>query len=451
MMLVWKLSIALALTYLTIVAAVAIVAALRAGGRREEASEEHDALAVSRFTIPVSIVVPIATGTTAIHRTLTALLDLNYPEFEVIAVADGVPPAMLDELAREWQLEAREFFYRKIINTAEVRRIYRSGRDPRLMVIDKTADSSASTRATADKHHDALNCGVNVARYRYFMPVESGIDFDRDALLRIMRSALRDPASVIGASNHVEHGTVAKGNRARMIALFQRLASARSLMDSRLAWRHLSAGAGPTGSVIVWRRDAVIKAHGFSADAADPDVDLMFRLQTSGADSGAGGRFHRGVEVFGRVGSQPVRSTMAVSGRRQHAALQIVGAILQGRAGGLGLKTLMSFIESEIVTPVAQLWIVLATLVGASAGWFSWTSVFLAIALLAFGNAAVSTAALLLRGSSAGAPEEPELQRLVIAGPFEFVFYRPMLAAARVAAAISFVFVGDALLGRPIK
>jgi hypothetical protein len=139
------------------------------------------------------------------------------------------------------------------------------------------------------------------------------------------------------------------------------------------------------------------------------------------------------------VGSQPVRSAMAVSGRRQHAALQIAAAILQGRAGGLGLKTLASFIESEIVTPLAQLWIVLATIVGASAGWFAWTSVFLAVALLAFGNAAVSTAALLLRGSSAGSPEEPELQRLVIAGPFEFVFYRPILAAARLAAAIAFV------------
>jgi hypothetical protein len=432
-------SIALALAYLAIVATIAIVAALRAGGRREEPSEEHDGLAVSRFTIPVSIIVPVANGTTAIHRTLTALLDLNYPEFEVIAVTDGAPQALLDELAREWQLEAREFFYRKIINTAEVRRIYRSGRDPRLMVIDKNAASSASARGAADRQSDALNCGVNVARYRYFMPVEPGIDFDRDALLRIMRSALRDPASVIGASNHVERGTVANGNRARMIALFQRLASARSLMDSRLAWRHLSTGSGPTGSVIVWRRDSVIKARGFSADAADPDIDLMFRLQTSGAESGSGGRFDRGVDVFGRVGSQSVRSAMAVSGRRQHAAMQIVGAILQARAGGLGVKTLTYFLESEILTPLAQLWIVLATIVGAGAGWFPWTSVFLAIALLAFGNAAISTAALLLRGSSPGAPEEPELQRLVIAGPFEFVFYRPMLAAARVAAAISFV------------
>jgi hypothetical protein len=432
-----RVSIVIAVAYLAMVATLAIVAALRAGGRREGTSEEQDALAVSRFTIPVSIIVPISNGTAAISQTLTSLLELNYPEFEVIAVADGARQAVLDELAREWQLEAREFFYRKIIDTSEVRRIYRSGRDPRLMVIDKTAAGSPSARATADKYSDALNCGANVARYRYFMPVEPGIAFDRDALLRVMTSALRDPASVVGASNHVERGTVLDGTRARMTALFQRLASARSLMDSRLAWRHLSAGLGPTGAVIVWRRDSVIKAHGFSSAAADPDVDLMFRLQTSGVDGG--GRFDRGVDVFGRVGSQPVRGALVMSGRRQRAALEILRLMLKGRARGLGLKTLAYFIESEIVTPLAQLWIVLAAVIGAGAGWFSWTSVFLAVALLAFGNAAVSTAALLLRGSSAGAPEEPELKRLVVAGPFEFVFYRPILAAARVAAVFSFV------------
>ena len=99
-------------------------------------------------------------------------------------VTDGAPKSLVDELARDWQLEAREFFYRKSIETSEVRRIYRSGRDPRLMVIDKAAAG----------YSDALNCGVNVARYRYVMSVAPDVNFDRDALLRVMTAALRDPA-----------------------------------------------------------------------------------------------------------------------------------------------------------------------------------------------------------------------------------------------------------------
>src|SRR4029077_1766797 len=110
---------------------------------------------------------------------------------------------------------------------------YRSGRDPRLMVIDKAGAG----------YSDALNCGVNVARYRYFMPVAPDVTFDRDALLRLMTAALRDPANVVGASNHVERGAASVGTDLgapfALSALFQRLASARSLMDSRLAWRQL--------------------------------------------------------------------------------------------------------------------------------------------------------------------------------------------------------------------
>ena len=66
------------------------------------------------------------------------------------------------------------------------------------MVIDKAAAG----------YSDALNCGVNVARYRYVMSVDPEVTFDRDALLRVMTAALRDPANVVGASNHVERGAV---------------------------------------------------------------------------------------------------------------------------------------------------------------------------------------------------------------------------------------------------
>jgi hypothetical protein len=290
------------------------------------------------------------------------------------------------------------------------------------------------------------------------MSVSPEVVFDSDALLRVMAAALRDPANVVGASNHVERGAgadspftslvderaIAKdeqgGVLVRVAALFQRLASARSLMDSRLAWRHLGAGLGPSGAVVVWRRDAVIKLRGFSATAADADLDMMFRLQTTDAEGR--GRFDRGVDVFGRVGSQPLRGALRMAGRRQLAALQILGVCLRGGARALEPKTLAYFIASEVVTPFAQAWIVLATIIGFSAGWFPWTAAVLVLVLMSFGNAAVTAAALLLRGASPGAPDESELRRLLVAGPLEFVLYRPALAVARLGAAMSFVSDG---------
>lgn len=419
-------SLWLALAYLTAVSLAAIVAALREGGRRDDAATSHDAVSVSRFTIPVSIVVPVTGQGPDLPRTISALLQLNYPAFEVIVVADGADPSHFDGLAGEWRLGAREFFYRRTLPTADVRRIYRSDVDARLMVIDKAKGG----------YSDALNCGVNVARYRYVMSlppeIAAGVEFDADALLRVMTAALHDPAHVVGASSHVEQGVESDGSSA---AVFQRLASLRSLMKTRLAWRHLRQGLGPEGAVAVWRRDAVLKMQGFSRTAADPDLDLMFRVQAAEPDGGA--RFVRSGDVFGRVESRPIRCALAAAGRRQRGAFQIVGRALGGHARRLDRATLVHFVESELFTPAMQGWLVAGSLAGAAAGWFPWSTPLVAILLLSFGSAAVSAAALLLRGFAPGAPSEPELRRLLLASPLEPVLYRPLLAIARLGAVLA--------------
>jgi len=53
-------SIVASIAYLGAMAASAVVFAVRRGGRREDPVDDHDAVSASRFTIPVSLVVPIA-------------------------------------------------------------------------------------------------------------------------------------------------------------------------------------------------------------------------------------------------------------------------------------------------------------------------------------------------------------------------------------------------------
>jgi hypothetical protein len=414
-------SICIAVTYLSAIAIVAIVAAVRAGGRREDALAPSDAVSVSRFTIPVSVIVPVTGDTTNVSRSIAALLRLNYPAFEVIVVADGVGASSFEALAREWQLGAKEFFYRRTLHTADVRRIYRSGADARVMVIDKAPGG----------YGDALNCGVNVARFRYVMPLSPDIVFDADALFRLMSAALLDPASVVAASNHIER---AAGPAGGGWPLFERLASLRALLNTRLAWRHLRHGVGPHGAVFVWRRDVVLKLDGFSQSAADPDLDLMFRVQAVETDRG--GRVARSGDVFGQVEPGRLERVFAAAARRQRAALQTLGRVMRGRPHSLDRLAFAHFIESEIVTPALQTWVVLGALSGAVLGWFSWTAPFFALLLLSFGNAAVTAAALLLRGFASGSPDERELGRLLIAAPLDFVLYRPVLALARLAGAV---------------
>ena len=52
-------SVIATLVFLGAVAFAAIVFALKRGGRREDSGEDREGLASSRFTIPVSVIVPL--------------------------------------------------------------------------------------------------------------------------------------------------------------------------------------------------------------------------------------------------------------------------------------------------------------------------------------------------------------------------------------------------------
>lgn len=411
-----------ALAYLAVVSVTTVIAALRAGGRREDGLDSSDALAASPLTMPVSIVVPVGSSPNA-SRTIEQILDLAYPELEVIAIVDAERPTT-DTLIGEWQLESREFFYRRTLETAPVLRIFRSLRDSRLMVVEKEPD----------RRSDALNCGVNIARYRFVAVVPPGITFDRAALLRAMAPALRDPVSVVGVGSHVERVAVA-GVPADRTAKFQRLRSIRSLMFARLFWGREGKGLGPDAGVNIWQRDAVLQAHGFSKTALDADLDMMFRLQQP--RDGDGRRFVHSEETFGESATLTRAEVRAAARRRQRTALQTIASCGSSAGSSTGLKPFAYFLESELITPIAQLWILLAVVLSAASGWLTWTMAVLSVLLLSFGTAAVSAVALLLRGAHPGSPRRDELRALLLLAPLEILLYRPFHTWSRLAGVFS--------------
>ena len=115
-------------------------------------ARNDDALATSRFTIPVSLVVPLAHDAADPSARIRRLLQLRYPELEVVVVVPDGPA--LEELKHVWSLTAAEVFYRRSIDSAHVRGLYRSATDSRVIVVH-AAPATLGER---------LNSGVNLAR-----------------------------------------------------------------------------------------------------------------------------------------------------------------------------------------------------------------------------------------------------------------------------------------------
>lgn len=408
---------------------------------REHRSEEYDTISASRFTIPVSVILAVYNEDPIVVPAVQSALAQDYPELEVIVVNDGSTDGTLDRLLEEFQLEPREIFYRRVLETEEVRAIYTSDAEPRLVVVDKANGGKA----------DALNCGINFARFRYVCGVDGDTVLRRDALLRGMRLVQRDPAEVLGVTSHVsitfepERLTAEDGGRRRvdrsLLSNFQHLDYVRSFYNSRLAWTRLGFMLCTVGAFHIWRRDLLVEMGGFSRDFTCEDIELTFRVHQ---------RFRRERRPYkilslpdnvgATEGPRHVRSLVSQRARWQRVIAETVwhyrGMIGNRRYGTVGLLGTPYYVVAEMIAPLFEVLAVVLLPLGIAFSLFDPLDFLLFVGVIAFFSGILTTSALLLDDRSArtyGSERyrRRDLARLVLLGPADLVLYRPILIWAR--------------------
>ena len=161
---------------------------------------------------PITILVPAHNEERSICTAVRNLLDLDYPEIEVIVINDGSSDCTLQIMQQEFRLRLVRAVYIPQAISAPVRGLYRSDVDPRLVIVDK---ESAGSKA------DAVNAGLNAAASPYVCVVDADSVLERDALLRIMVPVLADPKRVVsvGGIVRVLNGSEVEGGRMRRVRL----------------------------------------------------------------------------------------------------------------------------------------------------------------------------------------------------------------------------------------
>jgi len=130
---------------------------------------------------PVSILVPAHNEEVHIVDSVRSLLALQFPEFEIVVVSDGSEDGTMDQLIGAFALAELPWASRQDLSTSPVRRTYRSLTHPNLIVVDKDRGGKA----------DALNAGLNLARYPLFAAVDADSLLDGEAILRASRCSSR--------------------------------------------------------------------------------------------------------------------------------------------------------------------------------------------------------------------------------------------------------------------
>ncbi|MGN6513559.1 MAG: glycosyltransferase family 2 protein, partial [Lysobacteraceae bacterium] len=225
---------------------------------------------------PVSILVPAYNEERTIVSSIQSLLRLYYPEFEVLVVNDGSTDRTLEAVVKAFSLVEFPEAYRRRLDTAPVRKVYVSPRHGRVRLVDKENGGKA----------DALNAGINVARYPLFCVVDADCILQQDSLARVVQPFLEDARTVaVGGVIRVVNGCKARdgflsevGLPKKALPLMQTVEYLRAFLFGRLGWSPLNALLIISGAFGMFYKERVIAAGGYRTDTVGEDMDLVVRL-----------------------------------------------------------------------------------------------------------------------------------------------------------------------------
>ncbi|NCC55566.1 MAG: glycosyltransferase family 2 protein, partial [Erysipelotrichia bacterium] len=232
----------------------------------------------------ISIIAPAYNEELSIVESVTALLNLKYPKFEVIVVNDGSKDNTIEILKSHFELERKHPFFVESIETKPIRGVYVNQRIPNLIVIDKQNGGKA----------DALNVGINVAKHDYVCSIDADSLLEEDALLKMMSVTLDETKKHIALGGNivpvngsvVDKGKIeSHGLGQKPLVKFQTLEYLRAFTTGRIGWSRLRSLLIISGAFGMFDRQTLIEAGGYltssskmKKDTVGEDMELVVRL-----------------------------------------------------------------------------------------------------------------------------------------------------------------------------
>ncbi|HPP86793.1 MAG TPA: glycosyltransferase [bacterium] len=230
-----------------------------------------------RIIPPISIIAPAYNEELTVVESVKSLLMLEYPEYELIVVNDGSKDKTLEVLIKNFDLEISRKAVRLQLEHKPIKNIYRSKIYKNLVVVDKENGRKA----------DALNAGINCAKYNHFCSIDADSILERDSLLRCMRPFIEEPEKTVavGGIVRIANGCEIKAGQVIKISLpntalpmFQIIEYFRAFLAGRIAFDILNSLLIISGAFGMFRKDIVLKCGGYSHNTVGEDMELVVKI-----------------------------------------------------------------------------------------------------------------------------------------------------------------------------
>ena len=352
----------------------------------------YDDIFSNPLTPPVSIIVPAHDEESVIVESVRAMLALKYSEFEVIVVDDGSTDGTFERLHDAFDLQKIERVAPRQLETiGEVTGVYASRSGEPLVVVRKV---SAGLRS------DAVNAGLDLARYPLVCMVDADSILEETALLSVVKPFVDDPQRVVAAGGLIRVANGASIYRGRVedarhssrwLARIQNVEYIRSFLLGRLGWSRLGSLLIISGAFGLFRRDLVLEVGGLDPRSLGEDAELVTTIHEHLRNAG---RDYRVVFVPEPVCWTEVPETFAQLAKQRRRWSRGLAQLLckhrrmigRPKYGMIGAVALPYYVAFELIGPVIEAASVVALVAGLALGVLSiWFAAAFALAAIGYG------------------------------------------------------------------
>ena len=191
---------------------------------------------------PVSIIVPAYNEEINAVKTISNLLEQNYPALEIIFVDDG----------------SKDKTYQSVYEAFN--------RDTRVKILTKANGGKAS----------ALNFGISQSERAYVVCIDADTQLQYNAVTELMKYMVADENTGAVAGN------VKVGNEKNILTRWQSIEYTTAQNFDRRAFDLINGICVVPGAIGAFRKEAIYNAGGFTTDTLAEDCDLTIRILRAG-------------------------------------------------------------------------------------------------------------------------------------------------------------------------
>ena len=242
----------------------------------------------SPLTPGVSIIAPAFNEEITIIDNVNSLMQIDYPNYEIIIVNDASTDRTMELLIEEFSMVEVPYDVAMKVPSKPIKRVLKST-DPRfskLVVVDKEHGGRKS---------DGSNAGINVCSNKYFVCTDVDCIIEPMALYRMMWLVINSHEPMIGVSATMlmNNGCVIGDGRviearepSSILPLFQQMEYLRSFLVGKLGWSSINALPNISGGFGLFDTDVVVKSGGYDQTSIAEDMDMLLRMVTYMRNSG---------------------------------------------------------------------------------------------------------------------------------------------------------------------